>query len=666
MRTKKALACRIFLSLFGLSLLALPAQQPEGLKIVEAESRFTIDGDLADWALIPDVPIQLGVEGKMVPPSADLTVTARFSFDSEYFYAALKVLDDRIEFPDMGRREGDGFYLTFVSPEAEASRDQSLIFGFSRFGTEPIALIDRPGDEGSAPVRDVQLRIKVNETEQSVFYELAIPWTYVPFFRPFFQQKLGINLSYDDVDGGKKKVVQLVPDPEYAPQSEAPKKWLAAEFVLSPPRALEFESSLNANHFYPEAERKLNLAVHSPEPQSGWQVRIVLTTPQGNAQSQKPLSFDQGINILSFPVELAKTTTGIYDLSLGVIDEKGTLRYTDDVRFFMLDRQEFDAYGVKIAEIKKGDLYAKDIVFRESLPTLEIRLQWIQDFMEKSPLFADPESAQQWTQDIKDLFKLVEEAKPALFRSGRVVRLGYRSEADGTLRSYSVLVPEWYDQKTPLPLLVTLAGGAADERRAMFALAASYFGPKVRKRAGDFFILAPRVEDPGGWYAGGSAQRVIETIEHLAKIYSVNTKSIVLDGFSKGGYGALRLALQNPGSFRGVIVRSGILVPPQHSGAENIMDMLDRAKNQNILIVHGEQDKTSPVEEVRRAVARLQELKANVRYIEVKGAESDSYDKWDDIFSWLRETLGNTVVDIKPPKKQREKEPEKKNTPELN
>ena len=666
MRTKKALACRIFLSLFGLSLLALPAQQPEGLKIVEAESRFTIDGDLADWALIPDVPIQLGVEGKMVPPSADLTVTARFSFDSEYFYAALKVLDDRIEFPDMGRREGDGFYLTFVSPEAEASRDQSLIFGFSRFGTEPIALIDRPGDEGSAPVRDVQLRIKVNETEQSVFYELAIPWTYVPFFRPFFQQKLGINLSYDDVDGGKKKVVQLVPDPEYAPQSEAPKKWLAAEFVLSPPRALEFESSLNANHFYPEAERKLNLAVHSPEPQSGWQVRIVLTTPQGNAQSQKPLSFDQGINILSFPVELAKTTTGIYDLSLGVIDEKGTLRYTDDVRFFMLDRQEFDAYGVKIAEIKKGDLYAKDIVFRESLPTLEIRLQWIQDFMEKSPLFADPESAQQWTQDIKDLFKLVEEAKPALFRSGRVVRLGYRSEADGTLRSYSVLVPEWYDQKTPLPLLVTLAGGAADERRAMFALAASYFGPKVRKRAGDFFILAPRVEDPGGWYAGGSAQRVIETIEHLAKIYSVNTKSIVLDGFSKGGYGALRLALQNPGSFRGVIVRSGILVPPQHSGAENIMDMLDRAKNQNILIVHGEQDKTSPVEEVRRAVARLQELKANVRYIEVKGAGSDNYDKWDDIFSWLRETLGNTVVDIKPPKKQREKEPEKKNTPELN
>jgi predicted esterase len=153
---------------------------------------------------------------------------------------------------------------------------------------------------------------------------------------------------------------------------------------------------------------------------------------------------------------------------------------------------------------------------------------------------------------------------------------------------------------------------------------------------------------------------VIETIEHLAKIYSVNTKSIVLDGFSRGGYGALRLALQNPGSFRGVIVRSGILIPPQHSGAENIMDMLDRGKNLNILFVHGGQDKTAPADVIRQAVARLQELKANVRYIEVKGTGSENFDKWDDVFSWLRGILGDSIVEIKPPKKQRDKDQEKK------
>lgn len=660
MKATKVAAYRIFLSLLCVGLLSLAAQQPEGLRILQAESRFAIDGDLADWASVAEVPIQFTIEGNVQPPSVDLTVTARFSFDSEYFFAALQVLDDRIEFPDKGRREGDGFYLAFVSPETAASSGRSAIFGFSRFGNESLAIMDRGGEEGLAPARDVQLQIRLNERQSSVIYELSIPWKQVPFFRPFFPQKLAINLSYDDLDAGQKKVVQLVPDPEYRPESPASKKGLTAEFVMGSPRTLEFQSILNANHFYPEDARTLELAVHSPEPKSGWQAKVFLTTPLGNVESQKPLSFDQGMNILTLPVELDKTATGIYDLSLGVIDDRAVLRYSDDKRFFLLDRQEFEAYEAKIAEIKKGEPFAKDTVFRESLPTLEIRLQWVRDFMENSPPFADLDRVQQWVLDIKDLFRLVEEAKPALFQSGRIARLGYRSGADGTLRSYSVLVPEWYDQKTPLPLLVTLSGGTDDERRAMFALASSYFGPKVRKRAGDFFILAPEVNDPAGWYIGSSAQRVLETIEHLAKIYSVNTKSIILDGFGRGGYGALRLALQNPGSFRGAIVRSGILIPPAHSGAENLMDMLDRAKNQNFLIVHGDRDEAAPVAEVRRAVAQLQESKANVRYIEVKGAGSDGYDRWDDIFSWLRYTLGESFVEMKPPKRDRDKEPEKK------
>lgn len=659
MRTTKLSARRILISLLCFSHLGLLAQQPEGLKILQAESRFMIDGDLADWATITEIPIQFTVDGKVLPPSADLTVTARFSFDSEYFYAALKVLDDRIEFPDMGRQEGDGFYMTFVSPEAAAPGDRPVIFGFSRFGNEPIAFIDRAGEEGSAPARDIQLQIKVNEPDQSVSYELAVPWRYIPYFRPFFQQRLSLNLTYDDLDSGQKEVAQLVPDPEYAPESPAPKKGLSAEFVLGPPRVLEFQASLNANHFYPEDERRLDLAVHSPEPQSGWQARAILTTPAGNVESRKPLSFGKGMNILSFPVELEKTPTGIYDLSLGVIDNKGALRFTDDKRFFLLDKQELETYEARIAEIKKGEPYKEDGIFWESLPTLEIRLQWMRDFMEESAAFADLEAVQQWNLDIKDLFQLVNEGKPALFPSGRIAQLGYRSEADGALRSYSLFVPDWYDQKISLPLLVTLAGGAADERRAMFALASSYFGPKVRKRAGDFFILAPKVEDPAGWYTGGSGQRVIEAIEHLAKIYSVNSKSIILDGFAKGGYGALRLALQNPGSFKGVIVRSGIFFPPRHSGAESIMDMVDRAKGLNVLVVHGDQDKAAPVDEVRQVIARLQESKANVRTIELKGGRQDRLEKWDDVFSWLRDILGDSVVDIKPPKKQREKDPEK-------
>ncbi|MGB7294197.1 MAG: hypothetical protein WBC70_01280 [Candidatus Aminicenantales bacterium] len=73
------------------------------------------------------------------------------------------------------------------------------------------------------------------------------------------------------------------------------------------------------------------------------------------------------------------------------------------------------------------------------------------------------------------------------------------------------------------------------------------------------YQLAPEVEDPSGWYIGEDGQRVLETIEHFKKIYGVDPGNIVLDGFTRGGYGTMRLALQNKGQFIGVIVRSGRL-----------------------------------------------------------------------------------------------------------
>jgi predicted peptidase len=278
--------------------------------------------------------------------------------------------------------------------------------------------------------------------------------------------------------------------------------------------------------------------------------------------------------------------------------------------------------------------------------------------MEKSPPFADLQKVQQWNQDINDLFRKLDEGQPALFPTGRIVRLGYRSEADGSLRSYSAFVPDWYNPETPLPLLVTLSGQGRGPRRGLFALTANYFGPRVRKKAGDFFILAPEVDDSSSWYVGADGHRVVETIEHLKKIYSIDGANIVLDGIGRGGYGVLRLALQNPGVYKGVIVRSGQLIPPENSGAENIKDMLDRAKGLNILIIHGDQDKDAPVDDIRAIVARLQELKANVRFIEVKDARSQDFDKWSDVFNWLRDVLGDSVIELKRPKKEKDKDKE--------
>ncbi len=655
MQIKKVPAfCALGIGLFFLSM-PLLGQPAESLKIIQAENVLTVDGDLKDWAAVPEVQVQLTPKGEILAPSSDLTVTARFSFDAGSFYAAVSVLDDRLEFPGRSRREGDGFYLTFVNPSAAEGGIRFLSFGFSRFDGNPLALLIRGGGRNIMAVQDVKLKIKEDDERKEIVYELAIPWRYFPDLRPFVRPDWSINLSYDDIDSGQKRVVQLASDPGYEPDNPGPKKAVPVEFVVGPALTVEFQSLLDANHFFPEDAPMLRLAVHSPEAGQGWQVRMIATSSLGNFPAEEDLSFESGLSVLNFPVEMEKITTGTVDLSLGVLDDQGRLRFTDDHQLFLFDRKQFEDYEARLSELKEGEK-AQDPIFGESLPNLEIRLQWIREFMETQPAFAELDSAKEWNSEIKELFGKVGEGKPALFPPGRIARFGYRAEADGTLRSYWAFVPDWVEKETTLPLLVTLGGGRADPRGALMAMTAGSFGPRARKRAGDFFILAPEVEDPASWYIGADGQRVLETIEHFKKLYNVNIENVVLDGSARGGYGALRLALQNQGVYKGVIVRFGQVNPPDDSGAEKLADMIDRAKGLDLLFVNGGQGREAQADGIREIAAKLEEARASVRTIESKGERPRDFDKWSDVFNWLKDVWRDAIVELKPPKKEKDKE----------
>ncbi|NOR53230.1 MAG: prolyl oligopeptidase family serine peptidase, partial [Candidatus Aminicenantes bacterium] len=122
--------------------------------------------------------------------------------------------------------------------------------------------------------------------------------------------------------------------------------------------------------------------------------------------------------------------------------------------------------------------------------------------------------------------------------------------------------------------------------------------------------------------------------------YNIDEKNIILDGFSMGGYGAWRLGLLYPDLFRAVIIRSGAVSAPSYIKGEKIIERLDKgAKGLNLFIIHGDRDNAVPVENARRAVRRLKELGIRFNYIEVKGAPHGGYNKWDNIFVWLRRIL---------------------------
>jgi pimeloyl-ACP methyl ester carboxylesterase len=650
---------RVFVVLFVVLLLGVPVcpgQVAAERSIVETNKPITVDGKLDEWGAFEELVIDKTPEGKTLLPSADLTVTARLAFDAEYLYVGVKVIDDQLVFPERLRREGDSLFLILVDLDPAADGRRYLTYMFSKGGAEDIKLLASRNGKPYPPsfVKDILLKVQPEADHKSIVYEAAIPWRYLPDFRPFLQPVWGVNLSCVDYDEKTHKTVQLVPDAGLEDSLSNARKGLAFRFLPHAAAAPEFQSLLSANHYFPQDQKRLDLAINSPSEKKGWQLRLQLSSASGNVQTKMPLAFGPGLSVLHFPIEVAKPVSGIYDFSLGVLDEKGSLRFSEDKQFFVLDPPEFGTYAAKIAEVKKGEAYAKDPVLRESLPTLEVRVQRAEEFMKRAAPFDDIDALERWNEEIKELLRYVEAGKPALFPTGRTASLGYRSPVDGTLRSYAVFIPEWYDKKYKFPLYVSLGGGA-DSEREVAVLEAVNYGPRVQRKAGDLIIFGAPPELAADWYADVSGKEILAAIESLKKLYSINDKDIILDGFDRGAYGALRLALLNPDTFKGVVLRSGKYIPSESAKSENVFELLDRAKKLSVLVVHGDLDELAPVADARALVERLIKSGAAAKFIEVKEGGHADFDRWSEIFGWLDDLLGNAVVKTRPPRKVREK-----------
>lgn len=615
--------------------------QPEDLKISQTDRRIQIDGNLDDWAGIAEIPVNLTPKGEKISPSHTMAVTARFTYDSKNFYVSVKAEDDSLEFPNRSWRYGDGFFLTFLDPARGNESDSFYSFGISLEEKKPAKeVVNKDGIYfPGIDVRDVELAIVPDEKEGLITYELSIPFKILAPFRPFMNDRWAINIIYADRDQGERKLAQLYPDPDYDTEMSNKRKGAIFEFVNLVPEKPEIQMLIDSSHFYHDSKKSVTLAVHSPEEKSEWLFRCFLLGPGArNIEHKEKFSFPKGMNMLRFDLEEREYETGLYDLSVGVIDENGALRFKEDTRFFVVNRTELEDYREKFEKAKKRNLFAENAKFRNSMPNLEIRFEWIKDYMEEAPPHIGTASIEEWMDEVKTLIESIDEGKPAFFPLGSVGRYAHRSEIDGTLQPYTIYVPNDYDDEVPIALFVALHGSGVDEVSYALNMARLILEARTQLKTPKMIMIAPQARGFSDWYLGDSGKDVIECINHVRSLYNIDEKNIILHGFSMGGYGAWRLSLLHPDLFKAAVILSGAISPPPYMKGENIIDLLDRAKGKKLhyFVVHGARDNAVPVEAARKAVRKLKELRIPHEYIEIKNAYHTGYNKWVEIFNWLK------------------------------
>jgi len=183
-------------------------------------------------------------------------------------------------------------------------------------------------------------------------------------------------------------------------------------------------------------------------------------------------------------------------------------------------------------------------------------------------------------------------------------------------------VPTTYSGTKAFPLIVALHGLGGTED--------SFFDnydkrlPPLAEQHG--YILATplgyRVDGSYGWGLGTppadpnvrrtqdfSEQDVMQVLQRVRQQYKIDENRIYLMGHSMGGIGTWKLAPKFPDIWAALGPIAGTGVP----------DTLEKIRHIPQIIVHGDADPTVPVSGSRNMVAKLKELGAEHKYIEVPG-----------------------------------------------
>jgi predicted esterase len=633
------------LSIVGILAIFFPASRMEAediRKILQAEGKIIIDGSLSDWRGIEEFPINRTPSGETAAVSGDIRVTARFTFDAKRFYAAVEVRDDVLEFPNRSWRYGDGLLLTLLDPHRGTHSDRFYSFGVSLEGKKPVfVLLNRNGTYfPPISLNDILFHIEKDTKAGVMIYEIAIPFSQLQPFRPFIHPVWGVNLVYADRDEGDRQILQLHPDPEYDTEYSHMRRGEIFSFVPRASERAEAQGILNAGHYFDDSPKVLILGAQSPRGGGEWTLRYNLISPHSSTSGRDTLRIDSGMNRLEWPLVARDYPSGAYTLSVALIDERGSLLFTQDNPFVVLNRGEMEQFDSRYIDARNSEEYIRDPKFRSSLPTVEIRMEWISRFMQEASPYTAAAPLLQWIDDLEFLMERIEESRPALFLNGRIGRLAHRSEIDGTLQPYSVYVPDFMEPEEALPLYVVLHGSGVDETWTIRSTAQALYDQRLRGGTGRMIVLAPQARGLSDWYVGDSERDVMECVAHVKTLYNIDEARIILDGFSMGGYGAWRLGLKHPEVFKAVVVRSGAVSPPQGRSGDSILNLMRPGISNSFLVVHGAKDNAVSVENARTAVRKLEELGIDFKYLELKDAAHGDYDKWDDILRWLKGKVG--------------------------
>jgi predicted peptidase len=205
-------------------------------------------------------------------------------------------------------------------------------------------------------------------------------------------------------------------------------------------------------------------------------------------------------------------------------------------------------------------------------------------------------------------------------------RKAYLSKVDSTYQPYRVFVPSSYDGAKTFPLVIALHGMGGDENSYFDSYSNGLFKEEAERHG--YIVACPKGRKPASMYIGDAERDVLDVMAEMMRAYRIDPDRVYLTGHSMGGFGTLSVAMNHPELFAAIApVAGGVMSPLGLSKIARIPQLL----------VHGDADRTVPVERSRLIVEMGKKLGAEIKYIEVPGGDHGGVvaPHFKDVFDWF-------------------------------
>lgn len=230
---------------------------------------------------------------------------------------------------------------------------------------------------------------------------------------------------------------------------------------------------------------------------------------------------------------------------------------------------------------------------------------------------------------------LAQEPGSTVAADSRLQGRTYTFEATGVEVPYALFVPSSYDASREWPLIVGLHGLGRPYDWIM-----SYEGYVDLAERDGYILVTPKGYHPRGWYGsrgpgvprmlrGADAaglpenlgalaeQDVMNVLRLVREEFNVDDDRIYLWGHSMGGAGTYHLAAKHPHVWAAL----GVAAPAPSVSP----DQLASFRHIPIIVLQGDQDRSTPVTGARRWVAMMRELGMEHVYVEVEGGDHSAF-----------------------------------------